>query len=85
MTEKTKAYKALAAAVVLQAVKDYRHDVWLAMNRQDKDAVKDMKKLEKFFGSQWCFELCGLKGDVMIEKIRKECRYDSKRIPDAGE
>jgi hypothetical protein len=84
MNDIEKAYRALAASIVLQAAKGYRHAVWKAMHRQDMKAAYVIKKLEKFFRSSWCFDLCDIDGERIIKTLRKECRYDSKRIPYAG-
>jgi hypothetical protein len=84
MTGEEMAYRAFAAAIVLQAVKDYRHEVFAAMHYNDKHAAARVKRLEMFFRSPWCFDLCDTDGLKIIKQLRKECHYDSKRIPDAG-
>lgn len=58
-------YKELANAVVLQAVRDYRHA--LAVENEYY-----IRKLEKFFRSEWFKILANLDGEMIIERLRQE-------------
>lgn len=55
-------YERLANAIILQAVKDYRHC-------SSKSAEM---MIEKFFLSDWFGVLTNLDGSVLLEKLRKE-------------
>lgn len=55
-------YRALANAIVEQAVKDYRE----ALREGD-----DLRELEQFFRSQWYRELTDLDGETIMRKVRE--------------
>ena len=60
-------YENLANAIILQAVKDYRLT----------DNESELKKIERFFHSDWFSVLTSLDPDLLIQKLRKEKRqYD---------
>ena len=60
-------YENLANAIILQAVKDYRLP----------DNESELKKIERFFHSDWFSVLTSLDPDLLIQKLRKEKRqYD---------
>lgn len=60
-------YEALANEIVLKAVQDYRRT-----NR-----ASEIRKLERFFKSQWFLELCNLDGRDILEKLQKEKKHES--------
>ncbi len=66
-------YEKLANAIVLQAVKDYRH----ALKHQKKcpnsrDAKAQIDELERFFRSGWYTALTTVDGEYLITELRKE-------------
>lgn len=63
-------YEKLANAIVLQAVSDYRAALRLA--KKNPVAEQDVKKLEKFFRSEWYSVLTGVDPEYLIEKLRQE-------------
>lgn len=64
MDDELRAYKLLASAIVLRAVKDYRE----AILRGDR---KTEKECERFFRSGYCSFLSGIKEEYTAEKIRR--------------
>ena len=72
-------YKSPAAAIVIQAAKDYYNALyWLKKNKDaDHDGAawrhKNAMKLdcELFFRSHWCKQLTDIPGEKMIKTIRK--------------
>ena len=71
------AYRIIAAEIVRGAYMDYV----LALQRGDRNAADT---IEKFFRSQWCYELLGGKvdGEVFIQQGRKAARWKSRVICD---
>ena len=55
-------YQALADAIILQAVRDYRR-----MENPD-----DIRSLEKFFFSQWFGCLTNINPEMLVERLREE-------------
>lgn len=55
-------YQELANAVIILAVKDYRH----TKNPAER------KELERFFRSEWFSFLSNLNGEVLLEQLQKE-------------
>lgn len=76
-TDIATAYRMLAAEVVRCAYMDYV----LALKRGDGNAADT---IEKFFRSQWCYELLGgkVEGEVFIQQGRKAARWKSRLICD---
>lgn len=71
--DKTTAYTNLASAIVLQAVEDYRNAQFeLSKNPYDRSAVKELRRLTRFFRSQWGEELCLGRADYILEQLKKE-------------
>ena len=67
------AYRELAAAIVLQAVKDYR----AAVRRQKRDpgnrgARMRIREVERFFRSPWYGMLTDIDANELIGSLRKE-------------
>ena len=63
-------YRALAGAVIMQAVKDFR----AAYRRKkrfpdDGKAAKDIREITSFFCSQYFETLSGLDGPMLLKKI----------------
>ena len=77
MTEVDLAYRTLAAEIVRSAYVDYVQ----ALRMQDKGRTETC---EKFFASQWCYELLGGKadGNVLIKQGRKAAKWKSRLICD---
>lgn len=57
-------WESLACGIVEKAVVDYK----IALKKNDKYGIIN---LERFFNSQWCYELCGLQGDYIIKGVRE--------------
>lgn len=66
-------YEALANAIVLQAVNDYRTaSKKVKKNPESKDAIQEALSIEKFFRSPWYEALTTVDGEFLIRKIRAE-------------
>ena len=63
-------YEKLANAIVVQAANDYRAALRLA--KKNPSAEQDVKKLERFFRSQWYSVLTGVDPEYLMEKLREE-------------
>lgn len=63
-------YENLANAVIMQAVRDYR--------KCQNPGI--LQELEQFFLSDWFMMLTKVDGTMILERLRKEKRHDSKRI-----
>lgn len=64
---------ALIAAIVTQAVEDYRKS-YLKCTKADGDHKKDAamkRECERFFHSPWCEMLTGIDKNVMLYNLRK--------------
>lgn len=62
-------YQELAFAIVKQAIKDYRRYIKNDSRRTFHQA--QIAKIERFFNSGWCYELCGVDGNVIIAEVKK--------------
>lgn len=73
-------YRKLAAAVVLDAVKDYKSLLhrWLKhpKYRRSRSEIRNKRILEEFFHSEWGLLLSGIHGDKMIRFISKRVREE---------
>ena len=68
-----KNYIELANAIILQAVKDYRKAQRKKRNKpNDFLAARDIKSIERFFGSEWFRMLTDLNSDVLLKKLKAE-------------
>ena len=66
-------YEALANAIILQAVKDYRSSLRkLEKNSRNKDAASTATSIERFLRSRWYSILTDLDGEMLIRRIRDE-------------
>ena len=80
MTEKeTVGVRGLASAIVLRAIHDYIMVTNGVENTQDSDHDWNAKKngtrkqeLISFFKSDWCYLLCGLEGNKILEILNKK-------------
>ena len=67
------AYEELANAIVLRAVDDWRDAVKRLIRRPwNEKAMQRKKEAETFFHSDWFYELTGVEGSVILEKLEKE-------------
>ena len=69
----TQACRDLANAIIIQAAKDYR--TALRRKRRNPDSVRadyTIREIERFLRSEWFTCLTGVKGEYLIERIRKE-------------
>ena len=65
-------YKNLAAAIVINAVNDYRKALRKLRKYPDNEAaLSEKRELERFFRSNWCSMLSDIDGDVIINKIQQ--------------
>ena len=65
-------YKALANAIIVQAVKDYRTALnQLSLNPIDKAAQREKKSIERFFHSDFFSILTDLNGEVLLAKLKE--------------
>lgn len=74
-------YQLLANAIIEQAVKDYRYDRDILKTRSEKttaykNAAYDIKRIERFFRSDWFKELTDIDGEWLLDKLREEGRYN---------
>lgn len=66
-------YEALAQAIILQAVEDYRSARQrLRQPRYRQSARKTIQRLEGFFCSRWCGLLADVDGEKLIAELRME-------------
>ena len=66
-------HEALANAIILQAVKDYRMALKrVKKNPRNKEAISEALALEKFFRSSWYSTLTSVDGDFLIQKLQEE-------------
>lgn len=73
-----RAYSDLANAIILQAVTDYRNALnGIAYRR--KTPAQIIKEIEEFFLSEYFKILTRVKGDYLIEQLRKE-HIKNKRL-----
>lgn len=67
--------QALANAIVLQAVKDYRRVLSILFrNSKNKEALSMKRGLEQFFHSQWFAILTDLDPEELISKLNAEVK-----------
>lgn len=72
-------YELLASAIVVQAVKDYKHYIKKQLETPDNSIVNgQVKLLEKFFNSQWFSTLSGLNKDYLLNRIKKDIESEIK-------
>ena len=68
-------YESLANAIVIQAAKDYKTAYKKSQKRsQCKETQRELDDLESFFRSDWYRTLTSVDGEMIMERIRKECR-----------
>lgn len=78
MSEIEKAYVRLAKAVVLVAIKDYRHAIELLGDHPDnRDAKRTRMEVEDFFKSERFRILSDLDEGIRIDVIKEGIRIDS--------
>ncbi len=66
-------YEALANAIVLQAVNDYRDALRkVKKNPNNRDALDEALQIERFFKSGWYQVLTSVDGEYLINRLRKE-------------
>ncbi len=73
-------YSKLANAVIIQAVKDYRAAYRRLMKvPENKEALHEVSRLEKFFRSTWYGTLTDIDGKLLIKKIQEMERQRAGR------
>lgn len=66
-------YEALANAIVLQAVNDYRAALKkVKKNPNNREALDEALQIERFFRSQWYQVLTSVDGEYLINQLRRE-------------
>lgn len=66
-------YEKLAHEIIKQAAKDWRQAALrLKKNPRNRDALSLKAETERFFRSQWCYELGGIEGDVFLGRLQEE-------------
>ena len=69
----TQACRDLANAIIIQAAKDYRAALRRQRRNPDSEAARRViSEVERFFRSKWFTCLTEVKGEYLIERIRKE-------------
>ena len=70
-------YEALANAIILLAVKDWRKAVKTLKKRPWSSEVRQTKEeCERFFLSDWFTVLTDADGDYILRKLKEECGDD---------
>lgn len=62
-------YKKLAAAIILQAVRDYRR---AACNRKNAEDSYTIESIERFFRSRWFSILSDMDGEQCLKQLQQE-------------
>ena len=75
--EVARAFERLAAAIVLQAVRDYRDAFVTLKNARRKssrlfESQKMLDDCKRFFHSEWFGALCTYDGEKLMKQIEKE-------------
>ena len=66
-------WHALANAIVMQAVKDWRTSVQVLKKRPRHEKAKAMKAdCERFFKSDWFENLTSVDGNVILHRLKQE-------------
>lgn len=66
-------YERLANAVVLQAVKDYRHALRILKKHSGNDkALSTKQEVEQFFRSDWYSLLTAIDPELLIKGLNEE-------------
>jgi hypothetical protein len=66
-------FSLIASAIVLQAAQDYRiYSKILSRDPTNLDALRILSDVERFFRSQWFYELTGADGTVMLARLERE-------------
>lgn len=67
-------YQLLANAIIEQAAKDYRKQLYaLQLNKNNRSARAHKTHLERFFLSEWFGLLTDVNGIILISKLKEEC------------
>lgn len=68
-------YEQLANAIVLQAVKDYRHAFTiLKKHPHNTEALYKKQEVEHFFRSGWYTSLTTVEPEILIRKLKEEVK-----------
>ena len=66
-------YQALANAIIAQAARDYRTALRIQKRHPDsRAALSEIRRLERFFRSNWYSVLTNLNPEYLIAMLRKE-------------
>lgn len=64
-------YESLCLAIIEQAIKDYKKALEAEKRCEDLNVKREVRKLEKFFRSEWFAQLSNLDGRLLIKNVRK--------------
>lgn len=68
-------YENLANAIIIRAAKDYKKAYKRTLRRRrSKEAEDEVAELEEFFRSSYYRTLTNVDGEMLMERLRKECR-----------
>lgn len=81
MTEATEHnWQALAEAIILQAVADYRRVQYRNRIRPyQAETQQEIKNIEQFFCSEWFGELCSLDGSKLLRDLKKQIESEASK------
>ena len=66
-------YQELANAIIIMAVKDYRHALRIQRRNPDSKAAQiKIDEIERFFRSEWYQILTGFDGEMLMRRLREE-------------
>ncbi len=66
-------WEALAQAIILQAVEDYRKCRRLVRRKPGQtEAQKMIREIEQFFRSRWFYQLSDTDGNAILEHLKRE-------------
>lgn len=72
-------YEDLANAIIVEAARDYRK-AYRRYKKGDETALYKIRKIEKFFNSEWADLLCNDKAKNILERLQKEQETKTKRV-----
>ena len=69
-------YESLRNGIIIRTVKDYRKALKkLRRGRKNESALRMKEDCERFFLSDYYYELTDVDGQSMINRLKKECKY----------
>ena len=66
-------FSLIASAIVLQAAQDYKiYSKILSRDPTNLDALRILSDVERFFRSQWFYELTGADGAMVLARLERD-------------